>query len=55
MRVLNWFCFILVCLDTVGYIIDKSRNKNCSFVGLLIGIAARAYVLYNTVTYWLLA
>lgn len=57
MVVLNWICFILVCLDVVAYVIQKSENiySSAVFIGMLIGIAARVYVLYNTATYWLLA
>lgn len=52
----------MVCLDTVGYIIeqaDRIRNESSGkvarFVGLLLGIAARVYVLYGAAAYWLLA
>ena len=62
MVVLKWICFLLVCLDTVGYIIeqaDRIRNESSGkvarFVGLLLGIAARVYVLYGAAAYWLLA
>lgn len=59
MKVLNWIFFILVCMDTVAYIMDKARDEKCKgfacLIGLLIGIVARVYVLYNTATYWLLA
>lgn len=62
MMVLKWICFILVCLDTVGYIIeqaDRIRNEYESkvgrFIGLCLGIAARVYVLYGAAAYWLLA
>ena len=60
--VLKWFCFILVCLDTVAYIINqadkiKSYNGTASKVsgciGLFVGIAARVYVLYGAGTCWL--
>ena len=56
MIILKWICFTLICLDTVGYILDKSDRKGISAViGLCLGVAARAYVLYGTVTYWLMA
>ena len=62
MIVLKWVCFILVCLDTVSYIIEQAdRIKNVykskieRFIGLCLGIAARVYVLYGTATYWLMA
>lgn len=56
MIVLKWICFILVCLDTLGYIIEQSEKKGIDyFIGLCLGIAARVYVLYGTVAYWLLA
>lgn len=58
MTILNWISFIIVCLDTVGYIIDKARDERCKgfvcLIGLLVGIALRVYVLYNAATYWLL-
>lgn len=62
--ILKWFCFILVCLDTVAYIINgadkikeeyKTSNKIGRLVGLCAGIAARVYVLYGTGTCWLSA
>ena len=57
MIVLKWICFILVCLDTVGYIIKKGSEINgvASLIGLCLGIAARVYVLYGAAAYWLLA
>ena len=55
MNVLKWICFLLVCLDVVGYVIEKSNNIKCfsNLLGLLIGIAARVFVLYGTATCWL--
>jgi hypothetical protein len=57
MMVLKWLCFILICIDVVGYIIEKSREMEGigTLIGLLIGIAARVFVLYGTLTCWLLA
>lgn len=56
MIVLKWICFILVCLDTLGYIIEQSQKKGIAhFIGLCLGIAARVYVLYGAAAYWLLA
>ena len=64
MKYLNWVCFILICLDTVSYIIDQGNRighakdastKVAKFIGLCVGIAARVYVLYNTLNCWLLA
>ncbi len=61
---INWICFILVCLDTVSYIIEQgikiaetkdTATSVAKFIGLCIGIACRVYILYNTVNYWLLA
>lgn len=61
---LKWICFLLVCLDTLSYILEQSDKisrtlemggRVAKFIGLLVGIAARVYVLYNTATYWLLA
>lgn len=56
MIVLKWICFILVCIDVVGYIIEKARDMEsiASLIGLLLGIAARVFVLYGTLTCWLL-
>ena len=64
MTILKWFCFILVCTDTVMYVIsqivkNKSDTKMSKIIGdsigLIIGILARAFVLYGTATCWLLA
>ena len=64
MMVLKCICFILVCLDTVSYIVEqayrigKERDtygKICRFLGLCVGIAARVYVLYGACVYWLTA
>lgn len=57
MAFLNWCCFILICLDTASYIIEKVQviENIAGLFGLLVGIAARLYVLYNTATCWLLA
>lgn len=54
--VLKWICFILVCLDTLSYILEQASNMKsiANFIGLCIGIAARVYVLYGAATYWLL-
>lgn len=56
MTVFKWFCFILVCLDFVGYIIEKANNMKsiASLLGFLFGIACRVFVLYGTATSWLL-
>lgn len=57
MIILKWICFILVCFDNVTYIITKanSKSKGLAFlIGLLLGIAARVFVLYGTATCWLL-
>lgn len=62
MKFLKWFCFILVCLDVVSYIINqaekikdynKASSKIGGFMGLCVGIAARVYVLYGAGTCWL--
>lgn len=64
MIVLKWICFILVCLDTLSYIIEKTEkmkeeykpsDRAGTFIGLCLGIAARVYVLYGAAAYWLLA
>lgn len=63
MIVLKWICFILVCLDTLGYIVGQTAKivtKNTAagkmgvLLGLCIGTAARVFVLYGTATCWLL-
>jgi hypothetical protein len=55
MIVLKWICFILVCLDTVTYIISQGRKSDgvAHFIGLCLGIAARVYVLYGAASCWL--
>lgn len=57
MMVLKWICFVLVCMDTIAYIIDKGKRLDGvgSLIGLCLGIAARVYVLYGAAAYWLLA
>jgi hypothetical protein len=57
MNIIKWMCFIVVCLDVVGYILEKADEgfDVVGLIGVLIGIAIRVYVLYNTATYWLLA
>ena len=63
MTVLKWFCFILVCTDTVVYVTsqiikNKSNTKMSKIIGnsigLIIGILARVFVLYGAATCWLL-
>ena len=56
MTFLKWFSFILVCLDTIGYIIDKTKSMKSigNLTGFLVGIACRVFVLYGTATCWLL-
>ena len=53
--VLKWICFILVCLDTVSYIVSQAIKLDgvARLIGLCLGIAARVYVLYGTAAYWL--
>lgn len=62
--ILKWICFLLVCLDTVAYVItaakrieleDKTSGKLGRFTGMCAGIAARVYVLYGAGTCWLAA
>ena len=62
--ILKWICFLLVCLDTVNYIINgadkikeeyRTSSKIGRFIGLCTGIAARVYVLYGAGTCWLSA
>ena len=62
MKILKWFCFILVCLDSIGYVfsqITREKPKNVTSAisrvfGLIIGILARVFALYGTATCWLL-
>ena len=60
MAVLNWICFILICMDVVAYVMGKTTEMNNAsskfafIIGIMIGVAARVYVLYNAATYWLL-
>lgn len=53
---LKWVCFLLVCFDVVAYVLNKSNeiDDNTELIGLLIGIAMRVFVLYGTLTCWLL-
>jgi len=57
MTVLKWICFILVCLDTISYIVEQANKLDgiARLIGLLLGIAARVYVLYGAAAYWLMA
>ena len=60
--ILKWFCFLVVCTDVIGYIIEtanKSKKKSGAaklgkFIGFSMGIAARVFVLYGTLTCWVL-
>ena len=56
MKVWKWFCFILICSDTVKYIITHAKNVDsvAGILGLMTGITARGCALYGTVTYWVL-
>lgn len=53
----KWFCFILICADTVTYIIRQADNIDSvgMLIGFITGIIARACALYGTVTCWVLA
>lgn len=57
MIVLKWICFILVCLDTVSYIVQQANKLDgaARLIGLLLGIAARVFVLYGAASCWLFA
>lgn len=63
LTILKWFCFIIVCTDVIGYIIEtvnkpskeSTASKLGNFVGLCSGIAVRVFVLYGALTCWLLA
>ena len=56
MTVLKWFSFALIFLDFMGYIIEKAREIDNigGVLGLITGILCRSFVLYGTVTCWLL-
>lgn len=56
MEIIKWICFIFVCLDcAVGVVERSSTIRNIGgIVGILLGIIARAFVLYGTATCWLL-
>lgn len=56
MIILKWFSFVLIFLDVIGYIIEKARetDNTAKLLGLITGILCRAFVLYGTVTCWLL-
>lgn len=57
MIILKWFSFIVLFSDFVGYIIEKAREvENVgSLIGFILGILCRAFVLYGTLTCWLLS
>ena len=56
MTVLKWFSFTLIFLDFMSYIIEKAIEIDNigGVLGLIIGILCRSFVLYGTVTCWLL-
>ena len=56
MKIWKWLCFILLCVDTVKYIVSHTEDVDSVAVllGLMTGIAARGCALYGTVTYWVL-
>lgn len=56
--VLKWICFIIVCLDTVSYVMEfgnkEKRGRGLGvLIGMICGITARVFVLYGTATTWL--
>jgi hypothetical protein len=57
MKVWKWFCFILACFDTVGYIISQAEKIDnvAKLLGLMTGIVARVSLLYGAATCWVLA
>lgn len=57
MIVFKWFCFAMIFLDVVSYIIDKVQDLRSvgSLLGLITGIFCRGFILYGTVTCWVLA
>ena len=62
MTVWKWFCFILVALDAISWLMEKANNNNVfvsngertgSCIGIILGIVARGYFLVNIAKYWL--
>ena len=53
---LKWICFLFVCGDVLAYILERAQHIDEweVVVGLCIGIAMRCFVLYGTLTCWLL-
>lgn len=59
MQILKWICFVIVCIDVIAYILDFGNGKReingaSTIFGMLIGVAARVFVLYGAATCWLL-
>ena len=56
MIILKWFSFTLIFLDFMSYIIENAREIDNigGVLGLITGILCRSFVLYGTVTCWLL-
>lgn len=56
--VLKWICFLIVCLDSISYVLEFGEGKHGKgfsvVIGLVFGVIARVIVLYGTVTTWLL-
>lgn len=57
MIILKWFCFALIFLDFVGYIIEKAQTIEnvVNLLGFITGLLCRGFALYGTVTCWVLA
>lgn len=63
MQILKWACFILLCLDVLfDYFLDRAVGMKLEntvgkklgvLIGLLLGLAARIFVLYGAATCWL--
>lgn len=62
MKIIKWFCFVLVCLDLIKYVSDKLKQADTTVIserlgasiGITIGILARTFLLYGAATCWLL-
>lgn len=56
MQIVKWICFIITCLDLVGYVYEKWEKKLTfgGFLGVIVGILARLFVYYGAFTCWLL-
>ncbi len=57
--IFKWICFIVVCLDLVSHILEFSEEKRkpkniSSFIGMMLGIVMRVFLLYGACRYWVM-